>query len=373
MMAALMALSAILPSASPERDQPQFNTGFVSAITPAPGGGVYVGGHGLGAGVVRIVNKEITWQVQHDKVEAILAVSDGVLIGDATGVTKYPTGSTTPAWHNPIGEVTALDKMPGDESRVIAAGKFTGKIAVLNTDTGAKVSYGIPAVLGRCCENSGATKIVDADVQPGGSRYIAIGEFTSVGGLDRRQAVMLQFGSTKATVANWDMPILHKPCGYKFPAFIRDAEWNHAGTEVAFASTGGVAPGICDSVFKASGTVSSTSIVPLINKTCSDTLHSIEWAPDDQTLFAGGHQKCTEITPGTGKMAPRYGLHALNASDLTLLSWRSDKCRAVGAKELTWNAGLWVGYDCGTWGNTETTNPNPTPKFPMSRLAHLPG
>jgi hypothetical protein len=69
----------------------------------------------------------------------------------------------------------------------------------------------------------------------------------------------------------------------------------------------------------------------------------------------------------------RFGMAMVRTSDMHLRGWKSDKCRRMGGLAVEWtNAGAWVGYDCGFWGNQEHRNPDPTPQFDRARLAFLP-
>jgi hypothetical protein len=364
-------LAPILPVETPDLATPQYDSGQVTAIIPAPGG-VFVGGPGIGVTVERIRNNRRVWSVPGAGTTwALLKVRNGVLVGDDTGVTKYRVGSRKPLWHTSLGgRVSSLERFPGS-SRVVVAGRFPGAVTVLSGG-GKRLRYPVPAFTGRCCSNSGPTHVYRADMQPQGRRYIAVGEFTAVGGRSRSQAVMLRFGKDRAKVVKWDIRALHYPCARGYPAYLEDAEWNHAGTKVAFVSTGGRHSRLCDAAFVARGTVNSLRVRPIVNHTCTDSLLSVEWAPDDKTIFAGGHQKCAQLTRHEWVQRPRYGMEALRARDLRLRAWKSDKCRGDGGRELTWSGGLWVGYDCATWGNREASNPDPSPILPVSRLAFLP-
>ncbi len=366
MIVALVA-SAILPVTTPARATPQFSTGSVEAIEPSPGG-VFVGGTDLGVGVVKIVNNHRVWSVGGNNVWSLLRVRGGVLVGSAHGVAKYAPPSRKPRWSVPLkGTVSSLEHIAGTRL-VVAAGRFPGSLRVINATTGSVVrGYHLPSFSGQCCNNSGRTRIYRADMEPHGRRYIAVGEFARVADQPRSQAVMLRFSPTGARLVNWDMPALHLQCARRQPSYINDAEWSHDGTRIAFASGGGKKVGVCDSVTTVNGRARGRDIRPnAVSRTCTDTLQSVEWAPDDRTIFAAGHQKCVQSRPGSTTFKPRFGLEALRASDLRLRPWRSDKCRAVGSRELTWRAGLWVGYDCSFWGNEQGNH------IPRSRLAFLP-
>lgn len=374
-LGAVMAMLAalVMPSTSPDRDTPQFDSGQVTAIERA-GGGVYVGGLDLGVGVTKVVDDRRVWSAARGRaVWSLLRTGRSVLVGSRAGVQKFRPPSTEPVWtHRLNRKVTSLERIRGTRLAV-AAGDFTGSLEVIKIATGrTAVNYVLPRITGRCCDNSGPTGFYRADMQPGGRRYIAVGEFTAVNGRSRSQAVMLRFGAKRARLVRWDIPLLHQECGPKFPSYLRDAEWSHNGRRIAFVSSGGgrYPDRLCDVTFTADGTATGRIRPDAVSHTCRDTLHSVEWAPDDRTIFAAGHQKCAELTPGSFDYRPRYGIHALRASDLHLRHWRSDKCRGVGARELTWaSGGLWVGYDCRFWGNDAGI---PGSQFQRSRLAFLP-
>jgi hypothetical protein len=94
----------------------------------------------------------------------------------------------------------------------------------------------------------------------------------------------------------------------------------------------------------------------------------VEFTANGQILV-GGHMKCIGVD--RKHQRPRYGI-ALLHGDGTVSRWRSDKCRAVGSREIArLPGGYGVGYDCGFWGNNEGGNPNPTPRIPLQRFAFL--
>ena len=366
-------------STAPDLAVPDFDEGTVWAVEPWPtrsANTAVVSGVGIG-GIVRIslTRHKVMWSVPGNA-KALLRIHRRLYVGTPTGVSRYTPPSLTPDWSIDLGgQVSTLEPHP-QVGKIVAGGDFPGAVTVLNTDGTRDSAYGIPEIKGRGYPNSGPTGIYRADMQPWGNRYIAIGEFTTVGGLSRSQAVMLEFGPTEATVSSWDMPTLHELCAQETPQYLRDAEWDHSGTRIAFTATGkggGFPDGeMCDSASTVSGLGESGDMVPTITKFCGDTGHSVEWTPDDTGLFVSGHFKCVAATPGLRNFQSRFGIALLDMPTQTLDAWRSDKCRGVGARELAWSSGLLVGYDCGFWGNNEAINPDPTPRISLGRFAFLP-
>ena len=359
----------------PATGTPQFAHGAVYDVAATRGRSVVVVGRNIG-GVYRLNAGGVTWHVPSRRVQTALVVGRGVFVGTSTGVKRFDPPSRTPTWVSNLGgRVGSVERAP--DGRLVVAGDFPGHFAMLGRAGHRDRSYTFPRLTGRCCARSGPVGVYRAAVQPGGTRYLAIGEFTAVNGVSRSQAVMLHLGRTRATLVRWDMPQLHEPCGSRTPAYLRDVKWNHAGTKVAIAASSSTGQfnrtQLCDSVSVSSGTAVSRHVHPLIEKTCKDTVHSVAFSPDDTKILAGGHFKCFRAAPGSDVVVPRYGVAMLDARTLALKPWKSDKCRGVGARAALWRpGGAWLGYDCGFWGNQEAINPDPTPQYPLARLAFLP-
>ena len=66
------------------------------------------------------------------------------------------------------------------------------------------------------------------DISPDGDTIVAMGNFATVNGLDRRQVVVLNVGSNPASVANWQTNRYKNSCSSTFDTYMRDVDINRA-------------------------------------------------------------------------------------------------------------------------------------------------
>jgi hypothetical protein len=237
---------------------------------------------------------------------------------------------------------------------LIVSGSFPARLIALNPGTGADTGYIRLPVTGTVASNAGATRVYRFAVNPAGTRLVGIGNFTSVGGLARRQAFMADLGASQATMSSWYDPNLAKQCSASIlPAYLRDVDWSPDGATFGLASTGFVpkAGDLGLSICDAAALYDPGSNRPRwINYTGGDTLHSI--AVTGPVVYVGGHQRWLDNPLGrdsAGRGAqPRPGIGAIDATTGKAISWNPGKTRGVGAKVLyvtSSPAGLWVGSD----------------------------
>jgi hypothetical protein len=196
--------------------------------------------------------------------------------------------------------------------------------------------------------NSGK-KIYNFQLSHSGTKLLAEGSFTSVGGKTRSQIFMIDLGTSSATVDNWNSADFGKACVSSIPFYIRGAGWSPDDQFVYTAATGatGASP-ICDSVAKFSSSASSTQLPIWINKTGCDSVYSI--AADDTNVYVGGHNRWLDNPKGCDKAGPgalsRPGIGDINAQTGLATSWNPTRSRGHGADDvLLTPAGLWVASD----------------------------
>ena len=87
--------------------------------------------------------------------------------------------------------------------RLIIGGSFPKRLAALRLDTGSDTRYIQSHIIGRLDENSGDTKVYRFAVNPARNRLVAIGNFTSVGGVPR----------LKRSCSDWVLGSQQSPAG----------------------------------------------------------------------------------------------------------------------------------------------------------------
>ncbi len=249
------------------------------------------------------------------------------------------------------GIVTELALVGG---RLLAGGTFPGKLRALNPATGANTGYIGLSITGTVADNAGPTEVYRFAVNPAGTRLVAVGNFTAVGGATRYRAFMLTLGTT-ASLNAWYYPPLQNLCAAaSIPDYLRDVDFSPDGSWFAFASTGyipqagGVGRDLCDAAARFETNVTSPARPTWINYTGGDTLHSV--AATDVAVYVQGHQRWLDNPQGRNSAGPgavsRPGIGAINPSTGLALSWNPTKERGVGGKDLyVTSRGLWVGSD----------------------------
>jgi len=188
------------------------------------------------------------------------------------------------------------------------------------------------------------------------------GQFSSAGGVTRRQMFMLKVGGSKATVTGWTSPTFNIACA--FPFWARGAAWSPNDSTVYVATTGFHEVGVskhgpqppgnpCDVAMAFPAT--QRSVNPLWdNQTGCDSLYSA--AADPHAAYFGGHERwsmnqnaCDALGPG-GIAAP--GMEGVDpASGALYVNSKGtagyySRARGHGADDmLLTSAGLWIASD----------------------------
>ena len=138
------------------------------------------------------------------------------------------------------GKVNDLNLTGG---RLFVAGSFSTvaattrpALASLDPTTGALTSDLTSVFAGT--NNGGTTAITKFDVNPAGTKLVAIGNFTTVDGQDRRQAVMIDTSVSPAVVAPWQTNFYKSTCANAFDSYMRDLDISPDGSYVVISTTG---------------------------------------------------------------------------------------------------------------------------------------
>jgi hypothetical protein len=249
------------------------------------------------------------------------------------------------------GKVTELALVGG---RLLASGTYPGKLRALNPATGADTGYLNLPITGSVATNAGPVEVYRFAVNPAGTRLVAVGNFTTVGGQSRRRAFMLTLGAT-ATVNPWYYQPLQNLCrAASLPDYLRDVDFSPDGSWFVVVSTGfipqsgGVGRDLCDATARFETGLANPARPTWVNYTGGDTLHSV--AATDVAVYVQGHQRWLDNPQGSNTAGPgavsRPGIGAIAPTTGRALSWNPTKERGVGGKDLYVTAqGLWVGSD----------------------------
>jgi len=224
-----------------------------------------------------------------------------------------------------------------------------------------------------------STEVYNQQLSHSGKLLLVEGDFTSVGGLNRRQIFMLNVGGTTATVTGWSSPEFdgsnptkypYYNCAASHPFYIHAAAWSPDDSTIYIADTGfhpynwnGTFPlvGLCDAAAAFPATQAEVTH-DWINYTGCDSLYSA--AADSSAVYVAGHNRwfdnrdaCNKEGPGA---IPALGLAGLtpgaSGGALILNSAKTaglySRSRGHGADDmLLTSAGLWIASD--TFGGGE--------------------
>jgi Malectin domain len=220
----------------------------------------------------------------------------------------------------------------------------------------------------------GGTNVKRFDMTPDGSKLVAVGNFSTVGGQPRSQIAVVNTPTTGAAgVASWATNRYdadHNDCAGVFDTFMRDVDFSPDGSYFAVTATGAYAGGVssgtlCDTTTRWE-TASTGNDPTWIDYTGGDTTYGV--AVTGTAIYTGGHMRWQnnpyqgdEAGPGA---VPREGIAALDPVNGLPLSWNPGRTRGVGAQALyATSTGLWVGSDTNKIGNPRETH---------SRIAFMP-
>lgn len=269
-----------------------------------------------------------------------------------TGVVKLNpyTGAVDPAFNARLtGSVTDMAIVKG---RLILGGSFSKRLMAVNPATGADTGYINLTIAGQPASNSGPTKVFRFAVNPTGTRLAIVGTFTSVAAHPRRQAAMVNLGTSSATVSGWYSTLFNNNCSTAAPTYTRDVDFSHDGTYFVIVTTGSGYPGdrtkLCDSATRWNTNDAKTTYPVWANYTGGDTLLSVQVTR--AAVYVQGHQRWMNNPLGRDFAGPgavsRPGIAALNPHSGLAYSWNPTKDRGVGGYDLLLTPqGLWVGSD----------------------------
>lgn len=224
--------------------------------------------------------------------------------------------------------------------------------AAVDGTTGATVAGVNVAFTG--LHNGGTTHVAKLDVTPDGTRLVAIGNFTTVGGQARRQIALLDLTPTTAAVSTWSTQRFATACSSTFQTYMRDVDISPDGGYFVVVTTGAFFGGanagvLCDTASRWEiGPTAANQQPTWVDYAGGDTTFSV--AVTGAAVYVGGHFRWwnnpfagDKVGPGTVK---RKGIAALDPVNGLPLSWNPGRKLGVGVFDLVATPqGLWVGND----------------------------
>lgn len=177
------------------------------------------------------------------------------------------------------------------------------------------------------------------DITPDGSKLIAIGNFSLVGGQRRVQIVMLDLSGPAAAVRNWHTARFEPDCSSQFWTYVHDVDFSPDGAYFVVVTTGGTPMNrLCDSASRWETDAVGSNLQPSwVNYTGGDTLWSV--GITSVAVYIGGHQRWVNNPFGSNSAGPgavsREGLAALDPLNGLPYSWNPTRTRGVGVFDLT--------------------------------------
>jgi hypothetical protein len=272
------------------------------------------------------------------------------------------SGAIQPGFrHNANGVVETVLRRGG---RLLVGGFFTAingshrrYYVSLNTTTGRDDGYLRLSIHGHYHYpgvSPNHTRVYNQQLSHGGTRLLAEGDFTSVGGKHRQQIFMLRLGASSARVSSWTSPDFNHNCWRTESFYVRDASWSPDDKTIYIATTGnrpangtrsGKRTGLCDAA-----AAFPAKLRPVAHRwrnfTGCDSLYST--AAGSTTIYFGGHERwadnrygCDHRGPGAIRARGMVGLSTSGA-----VRWDPGRARGRGADDmLLTRGGLWIASD----------------------------
>jgi hypothetical protein len=213
------------------------------------------------------------------------------------------------------------------------------------------------------CTSSNPTRVYNQQLSHGGTLDLVEGDFTSVGGLSRQQAFMLNLSGSTAVVTSWTSAEFSTACWYTQPFYLQAAAWSPNDSTVYVGTTGyhpynmptGATPrtGLCDAAASFPAAQQAVSHA-WINYTGCDSLYSA--GADASAAYFAGHERwsqnpddCDAAGPGAISAPGFEGLSLTNGN----LIFNPTRSRGQGADDiLVTSAGVWIASDNGFWSGS---------------------
>ena len=287
--------------------------------------------------------------------------SIGGVARDSLARVRISDGAVVPTFN--AGNITGVVRdLRLSEGMLWLAGAFThvggraqAGLTTVDPTTGGTQTFMAQQVAG--IHNGGVTQVLKMDISPDGDRLVAVGNFDTLGGLQRHQLLMVDLSGLTAQVAGFRTTFYHTACSQSFDSYMRDVDFSPDGSFFVVSTTGayGGSETACDTAARFETNQSGIDIRPSwVDYTGGDTSYAVEVT--DSAVYIGGHQRWWN-NPFRGDAAgpgavSREGIAALDPVNGLPLSWDPTRTKGVGVFDfLDTPQGLWVASDTDRIGN----------------------
>ncbi len=223
-------------------------------------------------------------------------------------------------------------------------------LATVNPTTGAYLPY--MSLKFAEPQDGAPLQVTKMDVNPAGTRLVAVGSFNTINGYARAQIAQLTTTGSQAGLAWWATDFYDQACDDEFPSIMRNVSFSPDGGYFVVVTTGGPRgpDSPCDESARWETSSTGGGLRPSwVDFTGGDTAYSV--VVTGTAIYLGGHFRWENNPNGNnaeaaGAVSPP-GISALDPSNGLPFTWNPTRNPlGVGVLDLlATSAGLWVASD----------------------------